>query len=147
MKKITVFLFVLFLFNNSFAQSTSKEQKAKELLELTGTGKMGVQMAQQVLSSFRKSFTQVPDEFWNKVSEAISADELVNMLIPVYSKYYTEEDIDQLIAFYKTPIGQKVITTTPKIMEESMLLGKEWGKEITKKIFDELEKGGYKHEN
>ncbi|HEV3410924.1 MAG TPA: DUF2059 domain-containing protein, partial [Puia sp.] len=55
----------------------------------------------------------------------------------------TDEDIIALTAFYKTPIGQKVIKTMPLIVTESMQLGQEWGKQLSDKIIQRLKEKGY----
>ena len=40
--------------------------------------------------------------------------------IPIIDKFYTEAEIRDLIAFYKTPTGQKTISLTPKMALETM---------------------------
>lgn len=40
----------------------------------------------------------------------------------IYDKYYTDKEIKELIAFYKSPVGKKTIDLTPEIMQESMKL-------------------------
>ncbi|MCF6404941.1 DUF2059 domain-containing protein [Chitinophaga filiformis] len=143
MKKILAALICLAFVSNAFSQTTSKEKKIKEMLELVGSGKLGVQVAQQMLSNFQERFTSVPAEFWEKMKASIHAEDLVNLTIPVYAKYYTEEDLDQVIAFYKTPAGRKVIAVTPQIVQESMVLGREWGQKLGEKILSEMKASGY----
>jgi len=38
----------------------------------------------------------------------------------VYDKYFTENDIDELLKFYQSPTGQKLIKVTPDIQIEYM---------------------------
>ena len=38
----------------------------------------------------------------------------------LYDKYYTEDELRDLITFFKTPTGQKTITITPALLAESM---------------------------
>lgn len=40
----------------------------------------------------------------------------------LYDKYFTDDEIKDLIAFYKTPTGQKAIEILPQLSEESMKL-------------------------
>ena len=143
MKKLLTTILLLSLIHSAFSQSTAKEQKIKEFLELTGSGKLGVQVSQQMLTSFQMQYASVPAEFWQKVREEIKAADLITMVIPVYAKHFTEDDIDQLVKFYKTPIGQKLIAATPEITTEAMQAGREWGEKITKKVLDELKEKGY----
>lgn len=39
---------------------------------------------------------------------------------PIYDKNFTESELRDLISFYKTPTGQKVISIAPKMMMEAM---------------------------
>ena len=64
-------------------------------------------------------------------------------MIPIYDKYYTEDDIKQLTDFYQTPIGKKVISNTPLIMQESMQAGQSWGQKIGEKVIENLKVKGY----
>jgi hypothetical protein len=67
----------------------------------------------------------------------------VALVTPIYDKYYTEADIDQLITFYNSPIGKKSVELMPVIMQESMSVGQEWGKKIAEKIAKKLKDKGY----
>ncbi|MDO3427228.1 DUF2059 domain-containing protein [Chryseobacterium sp. APV1] len=80
----------------------------------------------------------MPDEFWNGFLKEVSTEEFSKLYIPIYSKYYTESDLDELIKFYKTPIGQKTISNMPLIMNESMEVGREWGQNLAKKLIDKI---------
>ncbi|WP_185207034.1 DUF2059 domain-containing protein [Chryseobacterium sp. C3] len=136
MKKIIV-AFVLLIGVTGFAQ-TSKEAKIKELIEVTGVSKMAVQGAQQFVNTYKENYKDIPDEFWNGFLKEVSTEEFSKLYIPIYSKYYTESDLDELIKFYKTPIGQKTISNMPLIMNESMEVGREWGQNLAKKLIDKI---------
>jgi hypothetical protein len=40
----------------------------------------------------------------------------------LYSKHFTEDEILEMTAFYRTPLGQKALATMPAIMSDSMNL-------------------------
>jgi uncharacterized protein len=65
------------------------------------------------------------------------------MLVPVYSKYLTKEDLEEMIKFYETPVGKKFAENTPKIMRESMQIGQEWGMRIGEKFEKKIRERGY----
>ncbi len=54
------------------------------------------------------------------VSKEIVKDILNNEMVAIYQKYFTEKDIKNMIAFYKTPTGKKFIQMTPDIQKEMM---------------------------
>ena len=64
-------------------------------------------------------------------------------MVPIYDKYYTEEEINQIIAFYNSPVGKKMISTMPLVMQESMAAGQAWGKQLAAKVAQELKENGY----
>jgi len=43
-----------------------------------------------------------------------------NVYYPLYDKYFTEEDLQAMIDFYKTPTGKKTISVMPQLLQESM---------------------------
>lgn len=121
----------------ALAQS-SKENKIREFIKVTGVDKLGQQAANQMLDMFKGNYKNVPSEFWEESKKEISTDELTNLYIPIYSKYYSESDLDELIKFYKTPVGQKMISIMPALMQDSMSAGREWGQKLGKRVADKI---------
>ncbi|WP_073245220.1 DUF2059 domain-containing protein [Flavobacterium flevense] len=138
MKKSLLILSFCVLSLSANAQSTSKTEKINQLMELMGSGKMAIQMMNQMMESFKSSYSKVNDTFWEDFKKEIKAEDITNMIIPIYDKHYTESDIDQLIAFYNSPIGKKMIATMPQVMQESMVAGQAWGKQISEKVIAKL---------
>ncbi len=134
MKKSLLILSLCVLSLSANAQSTSKIQKINQLLELTGSGKMAIQMMDQIMGSFKTTHSKTSEDFLKEFKKEVKAEDLTNMIIPIYDKHYTESDIDQLIAFYNSPIGKKMISTMPQVIQESMVVGQTWGKQIIEKI-------------
>ena len=136
MKKSLLILSFCVLSLSVNAQSTSKSQKINQLLELTGSGKMGIQVMNQMMEHLKSSSSdsKAKTEFLEEFKKEVKAEDITNMIIPIYDKYYTESDIDQLIAFYNSPIGKKMISTMPQVMQESMVVGQAWGKQIIEKV-------------
>jgi uncharacterized protein len=50
-------------------------------------------------------------------------DEMIAEIIPLYARHFTAAEIRQIAAFYKTPVGAKMLTTMPQVMAESMEIG------------------------
>jgi hypothetical protein len=47
-------------------------------------------------------------------------DEMVAELEPVYAQAYTREEMRKLTAFYRSPLGQKMLASMPKLMVAGM---------------------------
>jgi len=51
----------------------------------------------------------------------------------------SQNDLNEINTFYKSPVGQKLTKKTPLIMVESMEIGQEWGREIGGYIAKKIE--------
>lgn len=129
-------LAVVFLFFSAaiFSQNTSsKNQQIVKLMDMAGTKKIMEQMTVTLKETYKKNYADVDPKFWDEFFKEMSAD-LINMIVPIYDKHFTEEDIKGMIAFYETPAGKKMVEKLPMIMQESMTVGQEWGRQLGEKI-------------
>ncbi len=132
-----------------------------KLIDMTGGAHMGQlfgnAIAQQLINNLKashpditpKAFTIIKVETGNLLANPAINKQLVEMLVPIYAKYYTDADVRQMIAFYKTPLGQKIIQNNPEIAQASMRDGEQWGKdvlapELVKRIRARFQKEGIK---
>lgn len=63
-------------------------------------------------------------------------------LFGVWEKFWTVEELDQLLAFYKTPLGQKTIKLQPYVVAESLQIYQDLAPTINDKarqLMEELE--------
>ena len=50
-------------------------------------------------------------------------DEMMAEIGPLYARHYTLAEIKELTAFYRTPLGQKMLALSPRLAAESMAIG------------------------
>ena len=72
------------------AQSNSKQEKIQQMLELTRAGKLGIQVMNQMMTNFKSTYPKVDQEFWNDFKKEVKADDIVNLMIPIYDKHYLQ---------------------------------------------------------
>lgn len=147
MKKLILVLFTWSFITAASAQEDSAKSHAKQLLEVTGVVKVSIQMMNTMFDYYKKNFPAAPDDFWETLSKEIKPEEMLDLIIPLYTKYYTDEELKQLLAFYKTPVGKKVIETLPLLTQESVAIGQEWGKRIGEKVVLKLKAKGIMQSN
>jgi uncharacterized protein len=143
MKKIKLFTVLMFLVGTTSLSAAQKidSEKRKEIekmLQLTGMEKLMDQMKGQIIGNFKARRPNVPEPVWKSIDENFDMNELLEMIIPIYDKYYTLEDLKAVNAFYSTPAGQKILSTLPQVMQESMQVGQKWGEQVGLKIAREL---------
>ena len=68
------------------------------------------------------------DKFADEMFKNMPVDEMMEGMIPIYQKHLTKEDIDGILAFYASPVGQKLQREQPAMTQESMQVGGEIGR-------------------
>lgn len=59
-------------------------------------------------------------------------------MIKVTSENYTVEELDALMAFYRTSVGASAMKKGPAIAYQSNQLGSQWGLALITNVMDEL---------
>jgi hypothetical protein len=77
--------------------------------------------------------------------------EFGDLMAEEWARYFTAEELDQLIAFYRSDIGQKLIALQPKLMQDGLHLGQAWGEKVAREVYQKmmpwLKKQGLKSPN
>jgi hypothetical protein len=120
-----------------------KRAEIRRLIELTGAAKESVDVIRQMIAPIRASFPNVPEQFWDDFLKQVNADDLIDLVVPVYDKYYSLQDIHDLIGFYQSPVGQKTIKVLPQLSAETISAGQEWGRSLADQIMKKLREKGY----
>ncbi|HEX8605922.1 MAG TPA: DUF2059 domain-containing protein, partial [Pseudoduganella sp.] len=65
-------------------------------------------------------------------------DEMLEAMVPIYARHYTVDEMRQMAAFYKTPVGQKSLRLMPQLMSEGMQVGQRIMMPRMNKLMQEL---------
>ena len=70
----------------------------------------------------------VDQEVAGLVDEAMNENSLlVDKISSIYDRYFSDDNLKQLIAFCQTPAGKKTMQAFPSIVQESIAAGEAWG--------------------
>ena len=125
------------------ANAPAEANDIRQLLEMTGAAKTITSLLPAMLGPLKKACPKVPEEVWDEFFRGVTAEGLVNRMVPVYRKYYTEDDVKQLIRFYQSPVGRKMIQVQPELARDSLATGQQWGTELAGQAFTRLAEKGY----
>jgi hypothetical protein len=128
----------------------AKEADIRRLLELTATGKIGVQVNQQMSQALRPMLERalppgqdrskkIIDTFLQKFQAQITPQAFIDLTVPIYDKHFSAEEIRGLIQFYESPLGKKMVSESPAIVDETGAAGRAWASQVVLKIFAEME--------
>ena len=129
MKKIFISLLLLISFN-----SLSSQDNYKSLL-------IDYMTAQGQFETFNATIDQMGSMMGVTIKESDKEEftkdvmgSLIDLLVPVYKKHFSEQDLKDAIEMYKTPIGKKISEKTPIIAQETMQASMQWGMELSQKM-------------
>jgi hypothetical protein len=78
---------------------------------------------------------------------ATRATEILDDMANLYVAQFTEQELKDALAFYKSPLGRKLIVEEPKILDQSMKNAQAWAdkfsQEIITKMRAEMKKRGH----
>jgi hypothetical protein len=142
MKRISLTILTILLAVPTFAHAddASKRAKIEDLIRITKMDALlnqaMAQMSEQ-MKAFSKDQTparshltpgqqKLADDFDAKVqkilADAVSWDKLKPVMIQAYADTYTEEELDGILAFYKSPAGQAMLVKNPQLMSHTVQL-------------------------
>lgn len=147
------------MFAHADELTAAKRADIVRLIEVTGATKIAEQFAGAITKNFNDSIKtvrpDVPPRFFDILHSEMMAlltekmnapGGLVDICVPIYAKYFTDAEIQELLAFYLSDIGRKTIQVMPAIVAESMVAGQQWGRslgpEINQRVMATLKREG-----
>jgi uncharacterized protein len=136
--------------------SASSLLLAKQLVELKGVRNVFVPLVAGVVIKARDMFMQT-NFMWANDLNAVAVieqkqyaprvEELVDMTARLYATQFTEQELKTLVTFYQSPLGQKVLSVEPKVMDQAMAAAGAWGDNLSQEVIggmrDEMKKRGH----
>ncbi len=142
--KYNLLFLLLFSLATLPAQDSLLVQKVERLLELSGAKAQFETVLDGMLETYQQNpamMEGVPEGFWaefQQEAKATAFDDLLDRMVSLYLKFYTEEELDHQIAYLQSPITQGIVAKQPQLMQESMVIGGAWGKAMGERIAQKL---------
>ncbi len=146
MKKIFVIL-LLSLLSITYSQAQTKQESIKQLFKLMKTDSLYDKMMEAIVPTIiQQAGKDASDpEVAAKMQKAMNAmkpiiNKMMNEdMVAIYDKYFTDSEIKDYIAFYRSPSGQKFVNVTPAMQADIMnIMMKDYMGEIQKAVTDAM---------
>lgn len=118
------------------------EQQVHKLMDAIGLGRSLNQMNTQIAASMKQSLPCVASNYWQDFVDENGSKEFIGRLVPIYQKHFSAEEVDGMVAFYSSSLGQKVLTEMPAAMAEATQAGQQWSHEHGQQMIAKLEQAG-----
>ena len=135
--------------------SAAAMSTAKEIVTVTGATTLFNPLIAGVVEQAKLLFLQQNPGLSKDLNEiaikirndlAPRFDELVNDVARNYAIHFTEQELKDLLAFYKSPAGKKLISEQSKVVEASMKFAQDWANKLSDQVIaqmrEELKKRG-----
>ncbi|MBD8491469.1 DUF2059 domain-containing protein [Pseudomonas syringae] len=118
-----------------FADTASHNASAETLLNLTNADKLATPMYAQAQQLFAQRFAEAKAPAAKKalletyqakantaLDQAIGWNKLKPDMVRIYTNNFTEAELKELVSFYQSPLGKKVLSKMPELAQQSVML-------------------------
>lgn len=142
MKRVMIFIVAAFVSCAAFAQTGQPASRAsiEQLLEIMETRQMYdatmQEMSRMVDQSSARIMNRIPQERQGKFKKAMAQldtiimeemnwDKMKPQYVQIYMETFTQQEIDDLAAFYQTPSGKSFIRKQPLVIQRTSAISQE----------------------
>ena len=131
-------------------------QAAKQLIATTGATTVFNPLIAGVVEQAKLLFLQQNPGLakdLNEVAAKLRTDlqprfgQITDEVAKIYAMNFTEQELKDILVFYQSPAGKKLLNTQPKVIESSMAFAQDWANklsdEVIAKMRDEMKKRGH----
>lgn len=113
---------------------------ARSLLKASGAADAMIATMRANIPAQRQALPQVPAEFWTEFEKQMvrEAPMLADSLAAIYAHKFSTRELQEITAFYNSPIGRKLVNSQVAIITESSAIGQRWGARLGEAVAKEL---------
>src|ERR1700733_9064659 len=128
---------------------------AKEILAMKNANAMYASAVPNIVDQTKNALMQSNLNYQKDLNEvavivaknlAGKEQEIGDGMAKIYANEFTEQELKDLVTFYKSPLGQKLLATEPRAIQFSMSYMQQWGMIFTQAVnsafHDEMKKRG-----
>ena len=129
---------------------------AKELIVLKGSTQLWDAVVPGVIEQAKGVFMQTNPALGRELNDVAAqlraeyaprASQLVDQVAQLYAKTFTEQELKDALAFYKSPLGRKIVSEEPKVLDDGFRRIQEWTNKFSEEVMGrmraEMKKKGY----
>jgi hypothetical protein len=120
---------------------------AKEILTMKNAGAMYASAVPNIVNTTKNALVQSNLNYQKDLNEvavivaknlAGKEQEIGEGMARIYANEFTEQELKDLLTFYKSPLGQKLLATEPRAIQFSMSYMEQWGMIFTQTVNEQF---------
>lgn len=138
------------------APSAAHLKAAREIAEVSGASKAFETALPQVFKTVYETYTQQNPDLQRDISGVIQSlidefkkreEEVVTIVAQSFTTKFTEAELKEMLAFYNSPVGKKLVTENRAVLQDAYGKVQEWsGKQsllLINRLKEEMKKKGH----
>jgi uncharacterized protein len=127
--------------------SASAIATAKEVITVKGAAAIYDPLVPGVIEQAKSVFLQANPTLGKDLNEvalkmraeyAPRGAEVLNDVAKLYASRFTEQELKDALAFYKSPLGRKLLTEEPNILDQSMRNAQTWAERLSQEVIAKM---------
>jgi len=132
--------------------SSQKKENIRKLIKISGNADIILQRSKipydnQMTLIIQRLRPDLSKKIVKKLRQEFSAEiernvqtpgGLMDYIISIYDSHFTDQEIKDWLLFYESPLGKKINSTMPSVMEESTLAYQQWNRNINPILYEWL---------
>jgi uncharacterized protein len=120
---------------------------AKQIVQIKGVNAMFSPLIRGVVQKTKDTVLQT-NIMWAKDLNEIALNiekeyqprstEVIDASARYYASHFSEAELKQILTFYQSPVGQKMLVEEPKALDETMAYAGEWGDNLSIDVMNKL---------
>jgi hypothetical protein len=120
---------------------------AKELITVKGATAIYDPVVVGVIEQAKRVFLQANPTLskdLNDVALKLRAEyaprsaEMINDVAKLYASRFTEQELKDALAFYKSPLGRKLVAEEPNVLDQSMKNAQTWADQLSQEVIGRI---------
>lgn len=121
-----------------------KAAVVRQLLDATHAADGVLGAIETQLPTMRAANPAFPPVFWERfLAQARNRrPEFIATLVPLYARAFELSELEELVRFYSSPVGRRLLEVQPGLTRESVQAGQAWAARIAAEVRQQLVKEG-----
>ena len=119
----------------------------KRLLVLMKVIEEEMKSIDHFFAAFARSLPKVPAKVWEELRQEFdkefNAEMIVETYVPIFARHLSAAEVKELIKFYESSTGKKLLEALPRVREEAFADGYERGRRLRLRVEERLKARGY----
>jgi hypothetical protein len=113
------------------------EAQIREYLALTDVSKTTHELLDGMAKAMQSTAVPyLPASYWQDVRGEFAKLDIASLYVPLYQRYFSQEDMQKVIDFYRSPAGKNLMTIQPLLVRDAQSTLGQKGREIGIAIYN-----------